>query len=227
MATRKPPVSLPDDIKVLERHIDDYKLHKNNANKGKPRGQELINSSFKELGAGRSALADAADSMIAGNHALIGAKEAGITRVIEVDAPADVMLIRKRSDIRLADGGTAQKLALADNRTTEANLSWNLDELLAEPDLLSGLWRDDEIDALKETQLALEQVDSALTADEPEGDRLTSERQKQIKPVLYAADIAVFENAIQATGIPNRGEALMAICKAYLEGKHVQSTKPA
>lgn len=49
--------------------------------------------------------------------------------------------------------------------------------------------------------------------------RLTAERQKQIKPVLYAEDIAVFEDAIQATGLVNRGEALIAICKAYLEGK--------
>ena len=42
-----------------------------------------------------------------------------------------------------------------------------------------------------------------------------------IKPVLYAADIVTFEAAILATGIVNRGEALIAICAAYLEGKHV------
>lgn len=71
---------LPSDIQVRERSVDDYKLDPNNANKGKPRGQQMIEASFKELGAGRSALADADDVMIAGNHALEGAKAAGITR---------------------------------------------------------------------------------------------------------------------------------------------------
>lgn len=36
------PVKLPSDIKVRERSVDDYSLDPNNANKGKPRGQQLI-----------------------------------------------------------------------------------------------------------------------------------------------------------------------------------------
>lgn len=38
----------------------------------------------------------------------------------------------------------------------------------------------------------------------------------QIKPVLYAAELFTFERALQKTGIPNRGKALMAICETYL-----------
>lgn len=37
-----------------------------------------------------------------------------------------------------------------------------------------------------------------------------------VRPVLALADVAVFDQAIQATGLDNRGEALMAICRAYL-----------
>ena len=43
--------------------------------------------------------------------------------------------------------------------------------------------------------------------------------RKQIKPVLYAADISTFEEAIKATGLINRGEALIEVCRFYLESK--------
>jgi hypothetical protein len=61
---------------------------------------------------------------------------------------------------------------------------------------------------------------------EPAGERESSHRDlgdtdAQIKPVLYADDIAVFERAIRATGEINRGQALMTICRAYLN-----ETKP-
>ena len=47
--------------------------------------------------------------------------------------------------------------------------------------------------------------------------RKLGDRQAQIKPVLYADQVAVFERAIRATHIANRGEAITAICQAYLD----------
>jgi hypothetical protein len=46
---------------------------------------------------------------------------------------------------------------------------------------------------------------------------MLGDKRKQIKPVIYADEIADFEKAILATGLRNRGEAIMTICRFYLE----------
>jgi hypothetical protein len=49
------------------------------------------------------------------------------------------------------------------------------------------------------------------------GRLLGGDKKAQIKAVLYAKQISIFETALKATGEMNRGEALMKICRAYLE----------
>jgi metal-responsive CopG/Arc/MetJ family transcriptional regulator len=44
-----------------------------------------------------------------------------------------------------------------------------------------------------------------------------------IKPVFYSDQIATFEAAIKAVGIRNRAEALIEICRVYLE--HQRTTE--
>jgi hypothetical protein len=39
----------------------------------------------------------------------------------------------------------------------------------------------------------------------------------QIKPVLYVEEVRVFEEALRATGIRNRGKALIEVCRAYIK----------
>lgn len=41
-------------------------------------------------------------------------------------------------------------------------------------------------------------------------------RMQVIRPVIYGADVMLFERAMAATGIRNRADALMEICRAYL-----------
>lgn len=206
-----------EGVKVTERNLSDYALDPDNANKGRPRGQKMIEDSFRQLGAGRSVLADADDVLIAGNHAVQAALSAGLTKAIEIEAPADTLVVVKRGDVRLADGGVARKLAVADNRIASVNLDFDTDRLLADMDALGGLWREDEIDALQAAKEDLDAVQAAMNAEQPEGDRLSGERQKQIKPVLYARDIGTFEAAILKTGLVNRGDALIEICRFYLD----------
>lgn len=43
-------------------------------------------------------------------------------------------------------------------------------------------------------------------------------KQFQIKPVLYIEQVSILEKAIVKTGAVNRGEAIMKICEAYLNG---------
>ncbi len=53
--------------------------------------------------------------------------------------------------------------------------------------------------------------------------RLKKDVKRAVRPVLYADQVAVFERALRATGIVNRGEALIAVCQAYLASHPTQS----
>jgi len=45
------------------------------------------------------------------------------------------------------------------------------------------------------------------------------DKRKQIKAVLYIDQLHIFEEAIQATGSVNRGDAITEICQAYIDAK--------
>jgi len=47
--------------------------------------------------------------------------------------------------------------------------------------------------------------------------RTGEDKNKQIKAVLYTDEVGIFEEAIKATGKRNRGEALIDVCRGYLE----------
>lgn len=70
-------------------------------------------------------------------------------------------------------------------------------------------------------ELAFDAEMTGLIGDAlPEGGRgLLQDRPKQVKVVLYIEQLGIFEQAILHTGDPNRGEALAAICQAFLDAK--------
>ncbi len=205
-------------MSIKKRKITEYQQDKQNANKGNTRGQKMIDSSFAESGAGRSVLVTADDVLIAGNHAIEGAMRAGITDVIEIETDGSQLVVVKRVDLQAGDK-KAKRLAIADNRVGQVNLEFSADQLMQDIDMLEGLFRQDEIDALLVDHTA--ELETALALDTPnakEKSRVTK-RKYIIKPVLSADEIRVFEKALKATGKINRGEALIDICKQYLDSQ--------
>lgn len=110
--------------------IDINELVKDNANvnEGTERGQELLENSMDQFGAGRSVLLDKDNRMIAGNHVLDAAVKKGIKKVILVDTDGEQLVAVRRKDIDL-DSKKGREMALADNAISKANLSWNKDAL--------------------------------------------------------------------------------------------------
>jgi len=92
----------------------------------------------------------------------------------------------------------------------DALLDWDLDDLVT--------WGFERIGDIAEAA-QLTEIGEAGEEGEGEGisNRNLGDRRKQIKPVLYADEIADFERAILATGMRNRGEAILTICRFYLE----------
>lgn len=115
--------------KITETNIEALQQDDKNFNKGTKKGRKLIDKSIRKFGAGRSILLDKNNRIIAGNKTQKLAREAGIKKVIVIDAKPDELVAVRRGDVDL-DSEKGREMALADNATGAANLDWD-DEALA------------------------------------------------------------------------------------------------
>ena len=115
--------------KITETNIEALQQDDKNFNKGTKKGRKLIDKSIRKFGAGRSILLDKNNRIIAGNKTQEMAREAGIKKVIVIDAKPDELVAVRRGDVDL-DSEKGREMALADNATGAANLDWD-DEALA------------------------------------------------------------------------------------------------
>ena len=118
------------ESKVEVVDINDLIPDDHNFNKGNEQGQELMERSFKEMGAGRSILLDKNGRVIAGNKSQKAAIAAGIKRVRVVETTGDELVAVKRTDVDI-DSAEGRKMAYLDNLTTQVNLTWDQTELEA------------------------------------------------------------------------------------------------
>ena len=84
-----------------------------NFNKGNEQGQQLMERSFKELGAGRSILLDRNGNIIAGNKSQQAAIAAGIKRVRVIETTGDELVAVKRTDVDI-DSADGRRMAYLD-----------------------------------------------------------------------------------------------------------------
>jgi hypothetical protein len=140
--------------------LSDLHPAKRNARKHSERNLDMIETSIKKFGTGRSILVDENSEVIAGSGTLQAAQAAGITKVKMVDAQPDELVAVRRTGLseQEKDG-----LAVADNRTSEL-ASWDtdvLEELSNEIDLeqffsddeLAGIFDDGDTGAIKEVEV--------------------------------------------------------------------------
>ena len=116
------------DSKEQVVDIDSLRQDTHNFNRGTEEGQQLMERSFKELGAGRSILLDREGNIIAGNKSQEAARKAGIKRVRIVETTGDELVAVKRTDLDI-NSKEGREMALLDNLTTQVNLNWDDIEL--------------------------------------------------------------------------------------------------
>ena len=116
------------DSKEQVVDIDSLRQDTHNFNRGTEEGQQLMERSFKELGAGRSILLDREGNIIAGNKSQEAARKAGIKRVRIVETTGDELVAVKRTDLDI-NSKEGREMALLDNLTTQVNLNWDDVEL--------------------------------------------------------------------------------------------------
>lgn len=193
------------------RKLRDLVLDENNANKGTERGIHMLEHSLREYGAGRSILLDKKGRVIAGNKTVERAADLGLDEVLVIQTDGTRLVAVQRIDLDLETDPAARGMAYADNRVGEIDLAYDAAQIVA--DLgdgldLSELFFENELEELLAAQLAEPKETSAA--------RALGDGPHQIKPVLYADEVAVFERALKATGEKNRGRALIQVCEAYL-----------
>ena len=111
-------------------NIEELAQDTHNFNRGNEQGQQLMERSFKELGAGRSILLDRNGNIIAGNKSQKAAIAAGIKRVRVIETTGDELVAVKRTDVDI-DTAEGRKMAFLDNLTTQVNLTWDETEIQA------------------------------------------------------------------------------------------------
>jgi hypothetical protein len=102
------------------KKISDLVFDKKNINKGSEYGTYLLEKSLKELGAGRSVLADKNGVLIAGNKTVEKFHEIGMDKikVVETDGNELVVVQRVDLDINSAEGA---KMKILDNTVSKHN----------------------------------------------------------------------------------------------------------
>lgn len=110
--------------KISKTTIESLIPDDRNFNTGTEYGSHLMEKSFRQFGAGRSILIDKNNRVIAGNKSLDTAAMVGIENVIIVETTGDEIVAVKRTDVDL-DSKQGREMALADNATGKANLSWD------------------------------------------------------------------------------------------------------
>lgn len=110
-------------------NIKELVLDSKNANKGTDDGKKLLHNSFQKFGAGRGVLVDKNNKLIAGNHAVQEAIDAGITKVIIVETEGNELVVTKRKDVDL-DSKFGREMAIADNNTALKGIQFDNDVLV-------------------------------------------------------------------------------------------------
>jgi len=113
---------------IKEAKLNDLIQDDRNLNKGTERGQQLIEKSLREFGAGRSILLDKNNRIIAGNKTHQNAELAGLDDVIIVETDGTKLVAVKRTDVDL-DTKKGREMALADNATVKVDLQWDTEQL--------------------------------------------------------------------------------------------------
>lgn len=138
-------------MKTTPAKLEDLTPDDQNANQGTERGNWALTQSLERAGLGRSILIDKDGRIIAGNKTHAKAGELGFEDVLIVPTDGKTLVAVQRTDISL-DSPEGRELAIADNRASELNLSWDAAELMQLQEdgqiILSDWWTGDELDVL-------------------------------------------------------------------------------
>ena len=133
-----PPLSDHMDTMTHNRKqikLTDLKPDTSNANRGTERGLRVLDDSLAKVGLGRSIVVDKNLNVVAGNKTLERAVDQGFEDAEIIPTQGDKLIVVLREDFDLyADdpNNSARQYAYYDNRSSELDLQWDVEQLLAD-----------------------------------------------------------------------------------------------
>lgn len=118
---RAPASAAPEAPAVPEP--SDLRPDPENPNLGTKRGLELLETSFEQFGAMRSAVAASDGVVLAGNKSFETAKEKGFN-IREIESDGRTFFVIRRTDLP-SDDPRARAYKVADNQIAAVSLSWD------------------------------------------------------------------------------------------------------
>lgn len=129
--------------------LSNFRQDDENANKGTPKGAELLKQSLSARRFARPTFAAADGTILGGNKTLSAAQEIGMNEAIVIESDGSRPIVHVRTDLANSKTLEARRLALEDNRVSEVSLNWDQRILgaFAEFDklMLDNLWDEDQI----------------------------------------------------------------------------------
>ena len=144
--------------KGMPEHISELTPDPQNARAHNPRNVAMIVDALQAVGAARSIVIDEDGRILAGNATIEAAAEAGIERVVTVDADGETIVAVRRSGLT---DQQKQRLAYFDNRTAEL-ATWDAEQVMADVEAgvdLAGLFGEDELAIILEHPFGTTAID--------------------------------------------------------------------
>lgn len=212
--------------KIEKKKLSDFRPQDENANAHTERGLRALGDAYGEVGYVAPMTAAASGEVLDGSARLEQALGQFPDEALVVRHDGSKPIVMVREDVKDANDPKAKRISYGANRIGEIDLVWDPAQVLADQDEgvdLSGLFSRNELAEIEEEVLLASELASSLVGGTIKStNRNLGDKKKQIKPVLYVDEISVFEAAIKAVGLRNRGQALIEICKVYLENKEGQ-----
>lgn len=159
--------------KVTKTKIGALVPDNRNFNKGTEFGEHLMDESLRKFGLGRSILVDRNNRIIAGNKTHAKAGELGFENVVVVETDGKTLVAVKRKDIDI-DSPIGRELALADNATGKANLSFDTEMIMQ---------------AAQEFDFNPEDWGVSMNLPEAEGEKESENKETPAKLIVESKDL--------------------------------------
>ena len=196
MAKKQPGITWTNE----RRKLSDLIPWENNPRTIKNAQAERLVDSVETFGQVETLAVDCANNILNGHQRYgVLAGQYGMDYDVRVASRPLTERERKQLTVYLHRGSTGEF-------DIESLFDWDLDDLVS--------WGFDDIGDLADAAQMTEIGDAGESTG---NNRELGSKHKQIKPVIYADDVTDFERAILATGVRNRGDAIMTICRFYLE----------
>lgn len=200
------------DIKTYRAKLSEFKQLDQNPNKHTERGQYLLETGIENVGYMDSMVSSEDNVILSGNLRSEVAGEKLGDEIIVIETDGTVPIMHRRTDVKSTDE-RAKLAAISANRS---EVDWEI-AVIEQAEQAELFFWESELDDLRAQSEIEDEIEQQLAES---GN--TSDGRESLKPdtvvraLVKMSDVSLFEKAIQATGLRNRGDALREICEVYL-----------